>query len=228
MRVPRGLHQPRGQPAAADHPQERRRLQLRQHRPRHDPVPDRRAAASTDHLRVGPPRRSTSRWCSRWRGRRLAPTATASSTPFGKVLGRTAAAQPGRATRSSSRPARRGRRPGRGILPSWTDLAVRPGRASRGGRGRRHRRGEVRRPVHRQRGDYVFDWDRMISFRGNTGPYLQYATARIRSIFRRADAGAAGPTRRTPSRGGPAGRGHASPRPRSGLSRCGCSASAPR
>ncbi|MGD0064514.1 MAG: arginine--tRNA ligase [Streptosporangiaceae bacterium] len=39
---------------------------------------------------------------------------------------------------------------------------------------------------------YVFDWDRMISFRGNTGPYLQYATARIRSIFRRA-AQAAGP-----------------------------------
>src|SRR5580704_5902676 len=33
---------------------------------------------------------------------------------------------------------------------------------------------------------YVFDWGRMISFRGNTGPYLQYATARIRSIFRRA------------------------------------------
>jgi arginyl-tRNA synthetase len=38
---------------------------------------------------------------------------------------------------------------------------------------------------------YVFDWDRMISFRGNTGPYLQYATARIRSIFRRADEEAA-------------------------------------
>jgi arginyl-tRNA synthetase len=33
---------------------------------------------------------------------------------------------------------------------------------------------------------YLFDWDRMISFRGNTGPYLQYATARIKSIFRRA------------------------------------------
>jgi len=33
---------------------------------------------------------------------------------------------------------------------------------------------------------YVFDFDRMISFRGNTGPYLQYATARIRSIFRKA------------------------------------------
>ena len=45
---------------------------------------------------------------------------------------------------------------------------------------------------------YVFDLDRMISFHGNTGPYLQYAAARIRSIFRRADgdgtaeAGAAG------------------------------------
>jgi arginyl-tRNA synthetase len=38
---------------------------------------------------------------------------------------------------------------------------------------------------------YVFDWDRMISFRGNTGPYLQYATARIRSIFRRAADGPA-------------------------------------
>jgi arginyl-tRNA synthetase len=32
---------------------------------------------------------------------------------------------------------------------------------------------------------YIFDWDRMISFRGNTGPYLQYAATRIRSIFRR-------------------------------------------
>jgi arginyl-tRNA synthetase len=34
--------------------------------------------------------------------------------------------------------------------------------------------------------DYVFDWDRMLSFEGNTAPYLQYAHARIRSIFRRA------------------------------------------
>jgi arginyl-tRNA synthetase len=34
---------------------------------------------------------------------------------------------------------------------------------------------------------YVFDWDRMLAFEGNTGPYLQYAHARIRSIFRRAE-----------------------------------------
>jgi arginyl-tRNA synthetase len=33
--------------------------------------------------------------------------------------------------------------------------------------------------------DYVFDWQRMLSFDGNTAPYLQYAHARIRSIFRR-------------------------------------------
>ena len=36
--------------------------------------------------------------------------------------------------------------------------------------------------------DYVFDWDRMLAFEGDTGPYLQYAHARIRSIFRRASA----------------------------------------
>jgi arginyl-tRNA synthetase len=35
--------------------------------------------------------------------------------------------------------------------------------------------------------DYVFDWDRMLSFDGNTAPYLQYAHARIRSIFRRGE-----------------------------------------
>ncbi|MBD2896114.1 Arginine--tRNA ligase [Actinomadura sp. RB99] len=33
--------------------------------------------------------------------------------------------------------------------------------------------------------EYVFDLDRMISFNGKTGPYLQYAAARIRSIFRK-------------------------------------------
>jgi arginyl-tRNA synthetase len=34
--------------------------------------------------------------------------------------------------------------------------------------------------------DYVFDWDRMLAFEGNTAPYLQYACARIASIVRRA------------------------------------------
>lgn len=35
--------------------------------------------------------------------------------------------------------------------------------------------------------DYVFDWDKMISFKGNAGPYLQYAYARIQSIFRKGE-----------------------------------------
>ena len=35
--------------------------------------------------------------------------------------------------------------------------------------------------------DYVFSWDKMLAMDGNTGPYLQYAYARIRSIFRKTD-----------------------------------------
>lgn len=34
--------------------------------------------------------------------------------------------------------------------------------------------------------DYVFSFDRMLAFEGNTGPYLQYAVVRVRSIFRKA------------------------------------------
>ena len=35
--------------------------------------------------------------------------------------------------------------------------------------------------------DYIFNWDAMLSFEGNTAPYLQYAYARIKSIFRRVE-----------------------------------------
>jgi arginyl-tRNA synthetase len=35
--------------------------------------------------------------------------------------------------------------------------------------------------------DYVFDWDQMLSFEGNTSPYLQYAYSRIQSIFSKSD-----------------------------------------
>ncbi|MBC22995.1 MAG: arginine--tRNA ligase [Phycisphaerae bacterium] len=38
--------------------------------------------------------------------------------------------------------------------------------------------------------DYVFDLDRMVAFEGNTGPYIQYAHARICSILEKAGAGA--------------------------------------
>ncbi|WP_406704530.1 arginine--tRNA ligase [Sodalis sp.] len=33
--------------------------------------------------------------------------------------------------------------------------------------------------------DYVFDWDNMLSFEGNTAPYMQYAYTRVASIFKR-------------------------------------------
>ena len=33
--------------------------------------------------------------------------------------------------------------------------------------------------------DYVFDWDAMLSFEGNTAPYLQYAYTRVQSVFRK-------------------------------------------
>ena len=37
--------------------------------------------------------------------------------------------------------------------------------------------------------DYVFSWDKMLALQGNTAPYLQYAYARIKSIFRKAEIG---------------------------------------
>ncbi|ADZ92952.1 arginine--tRNA ligase [Marinomonas mediterranea] len=39
--------------------------------------------------------------------------------------------------------------------------------------------------------DYVFNWDTMLSFEGNTAPYLQYAYSRVASIVRNADIDAA-------------------------------------
>ncbi|MDD6177614.1 MAG: arginine--tRNA ligase [Succinivibrionaceae bacterium] len=35
--------------------------------------------------------------------------------------------------------------------------------------------------------DYIFDWDNMLTFEGNTAPYLQYAYSRIQSIFKKTD-----------------------------------------
>jgi arginyl-tRNA synthetase len=35
--------------------------------------------------------------------------------------------------------------------------------------------------------DYVFDWDNMLTFDGNTAPYLQYAYSRIQSIFKKSE-----------------------------------------
>ena len=35
--------------------------------------------------------------------------------------------------------------------------------------------------------DYIFSWDKMLALQGNTAPYLLYAYARIKSIFRKAE-----------------------------------------
>lgn len=40
--------------------------------------------------------------------------------------------------------------------------------------------------------DYVFSFDKMLSLEGNTAPYMQYAYARIRSIFRKGEVAEAG------------------------------------
>ena len=47
--------------------------------------------------------------------------------------------------------------------------------------------------------DYMFDWERMLAFEGNTSPYLQYAHARICSIFRKAGIDRASVRRITPT-----------------------------
>jgi len=35
--------------------------------------------------------------------------------------------------------------------------------------------------------DYIFDWDNMLAFEGNTAPYMQYAYTRVLSVFRKAE-----------------------------------------
>ncbi|MZI88130.1 arginine--tRNA ligase [Dickeya dianthicola] len=42
--------------------------------------------------------------------------------------------------------------------------------------------------------DYIFDWDNMLAFEGNTAPYMQYAYTRVSSIFKRAGVEEAGLT----------------------------------
>jgi arginyl-tRNA synthetase len=46
--------------------------------------------------------------------------------------------------------------------------------------------------INNRTSDYILDLDRFSSFEGKTGPYLQYAAVRIKSILRRAEAEAVG------------------------------------
>ncbi len=42
--------------------------------------------------------------------------------------------------------------------------------------------------------DYIFDWDNMLAFEGNTAPYMQYAYTRVLSVFRKAGIALSGVT----------------------------------
>ena len=156
VRLPAGLHQPRGRAAAAHRAQGRRRLRLRRDRPRRDPrtAPD---AAARDLARVrrrraagAAPRDGVRRWreMAGW----LAPPARGEHVAFGNVLGE---------RRQDAADARRARRV---RLADLLDEAVerapaavaekkprarRRRRARRDRARRRHRRGQVRRPVER-------------------------------------------------------------------------------
>lgn len=46
---------------------------------------------------------------------------------------------------------------------------------------------------HNRTSDYIFSWDKMLSLEGNTAPYMQYAYARVRSIFRKGAGSASEP-----------------------------------
>lgn len=51
--------------------------------------------------------------------------------------------------------------------------------------------------------DYIFDWDNMLAFEGNTAPYMQYAYTRVLSVFRKAgidESGVTGTTQITEDR----------------------------
>ena len=63
---------------------------------------------------------------------------------------------------------------------------IRRRRSSENRQNRRHRRGQIRRFEQNRTSDYVFDWDAMLSFEGNTAPYLQYAYTRVQSVLRKA------------------------------------------
>ena len=41
---------------------------------------------------------------------------------------------------------------------------------------------------HNRKSDIIFEWEKVLSFEGNTGPYLQYTYARLKSILRKIDA----------------------------------------
>ena len=190
VRVPRRLHRSRGQAGAAHHPQERRRLRLRHHRPR-----DHQAPRPGPGRRPGALRRRGTPGAALPDGLGDRPQGGLAADdsvevihvqignvlgPDGKIL-RTRSGDPIRLMSLLEEAVERAE----GVIAeSRPDLDA-----------------ETRSQIAWQVGigavkyadlsvshdsEYTFDFERMLSLQGNTGPYLQYAAARIRSILRKA------------------------------------------
>ena len=160
------------------------------------------------------------RWCSPPPGWRAGcpTTSTPSTSSSASMLGSDGSMfkTRSRRVRQADRPARRGRRARAVGAPRRPRATTRP----------RAPRSRTRSGIGAVKyadlsvshdSDYVFDFDRMLALHGNTGPYMQYATARIRSIFRKA-----GHRRRREATASD----RARPSPPSAPWRCSCSASA--
>ena len=176
---------PRGQAGTADHPQARRRIRLPHNRSRtiqtrvselgaHRVLYVRRPAGAAPQDGLG--HRALAGWLpddrtpvhiqignvleDRW----ILRTRSGSSLRLMACSTRRSSRRARSSTRSSPTcPGGAGRRPQVGIgAVKYADLSV----------------------AHNS--EYVFDLDRTVSLTGNTGPYLQYVVARVRSIFRQA------------------------------------------
>ena len=159
---------------AADRPQVRRRLRLRHHRPRGDPLPRRRRSAPTALIYVVDARQA----------QHFAMVFDAAGAPAGSTHVARRARR--RSARCSARTASRSRRATGGTV-TLVDCSTRrssaPARSStkkprsspedereRDRPGRRHRRGQVRRPVARAASATTSSrFDRMLALNGNTG-----------------------------------------------------------
>ena len=176
VRLPARVHRTQRRAAAADHQEERRRLQLRHHGPGHDPVPDSGPARGPGHLRggLGPGAALPDGVRGGPAGGLDPGRARGSSTPRSATCsaptGRSCA--PGPATRSSSATCS----PRASTGPGTSSTSWVPARTSAKPSGPAIAEavgvGAIKYAdlSTARDSEYVFDWDRMISFKGNTGP----------------------------------------------------------
>ena len=175
-----------------------RRLRVRGHRPRRPPPPADRARrrpgplrgrrrpepAPRDGLRRGPRRRLGA---GRGGGR-------ARLVRAGAGRGRQAPSDPIRRERQPRGSPGRSRRPLEGFVLARAEERAEPPPDDLDGVARAIGIGAVKYAdlSQNRQSNYVFSFDRMLSLKGNTAPYLQYAHARIRSILRTAASEAVG------------------------------------